>query len=369
MSKITSPDLMKINNKRTILEIIYKQKNIYRAQIAEMTNMSNQTITNLVKELIDEGMVQEVILEKKSKGRNPIALSINFEGYYAIGAEISVKKISVGLYNACGNLIRKEEQPLCCNPLEQLKSIVNDIVKDMDTNKVLGMAVSIEGIVDEINGLVIKSRDIGLDGVNLLSELEYLGIPVQIRNDVNMLAETNAHRERFKNYMVIKLDRGIGAALILNGEILRSQNNIAGEFGHVTVFSNPEPKLCKCGKRGCLTTEASLTVIEQNMNMDIHEIYEKYSLKDEYVTSTLKKIIGYIAEPLSNLITVLDLNTVILTGTILNIFGDDFRSELDRNIRGKLNSWASYSGLDVLEDYDMTQCCSKCVVEHYFVIS
>lgn len=369
MRKITSPDLMKINNRRRILEIIYTEKNIYRAQIADMTNMSNQTITNLVKELIHEGMVEEITLENKALGRNPMALSIRYQKLCSIGVEISVESINAGLYDAAGNEINKLNimRDMNRNVIDVLKVVIDKMIKSAKDLRILGIAISIEGIVDDRNGVVIKSKNLGLDGINILSELEYLDIPVQIKNDVNILAETDYEREQTSNYMLIKLGGGIGAALVLNGNLLRSTNNAAGEFGHVRLYSLSNPKACKCGQYGCLTTEASITAIEEKTGMPIEELARLYKSGDSQARKVIEEVAGYISEPLTNIIAILDLDKVIFTGKLVDFFGDELTCMLEQNINQNLNKWSSFKGIDVLNVYDITARCAHYVVNNFFL--
>ncbi len=369
MNKITSPDIMKINNRRRILEIIYTEKNIYRAQIAEMTNMSNQTITNLVKELINEGMVEEVTLENKAPGRNPMALSIRYGRLCSIGVEISVESINAGLYDAAGNELQKLSmtRDVDSNVLAALKEVIGRLTDGAEDLKLLGIAISIEGIVDDRNGVVIKAKNLGLDGINILSELEYLNIPVQIKNDVNLLAETDYGRESTNSYMLIKLGGGIGAALVLNGSLLRSTNNAAGEFGHVRLYSVKNPKACKCGQSGCLTTEASVRAIEERAVMKVEELAGLYKSGDSYAVSVMEEIAGYISEPLTNIIEILDLDKVIFTGRLIDCFGGGLTGMIGGNIRRKLNKWSSFKGIDVLSDYSITARCAQYVVNNFFL--
>ncbi len=361
---LTSPDLMKYNNKKTILEIIFKKQNIYRAQIAEMTNMSNQTITNLVKELLAENLIKEVTLEKKSKGRNPMALSINGD-LLTIGVELSVHGLTACMYSLDGSLVECVKHDLAEDNLLVLKNSLNQLTHHVENRRILGMAISIEGIVDEVTGLVIKSRDIGLDGVNILSELAYLDLPALIRNDVNMLAETDSKKHNEKNYMLIKLDRGIGAALVIDKQVLRSDNNAVGEFGHMTVYGQEEPLKCKCGRTGCLTTLTSQTYIESTLKMPIDQMKE--NMTAENYTNHLTLYADYISRPLSNLITFMDLNSVILTGAIIKVFGNEFETLLYKSVSEKLSSWHAFKGFKVIEAYDMTERCSRCVIDHYFL--
>lgn len=369
MGKITSPDIMKISNKKKILEIIHRKKNIYRAQIAEITNMSNQTVTNLVKELIQEGLVQEVSMEKKSRGRNPMALSINYTQLYAIGAEISVKSISVGLYDFDGNKIESVEKNYSVeeNLINLLKEILDSMISlPKYSDKIKGIALSIEGIVDDRKGIVIKAKDLGLDNLNIVNELGYTDIPVLIKNDVNMLAETFTRKDEMTNYMVIKLDRGIGSALVLNKNLLTSTNNVAGEFGHIKLYSIDNPKICKCGKYGCLTTEASLSAIEKKLDMEIKDIIENYKNKDSNINEVLEEAAVLIGEPMANAIALLDLDKVILTGKTVQYFGEIVVNKIEKTLEGNINKWQSFKGIEVMEPFHIEERCAKFVVENYF---
>lgn len=364
MNKATSPEVMKLNNKKAILEIIYTEKNVYRAQIAERTRLSNQTVTNLVKELKEEGYIREVTLETKGKGRNPIALSIALDDLCAIGVEISVRGVTVGCFDAVGNIMHREEHP----PTEVILPILLDMLKRAldaaNGKKVLGIAMSVEGVVNESKGLVVKSS-LGLDGVNLKEELKDLGVKVYIRNDVNLLAETSDRQE--ENYMMIRFDRGIGAALFLNGAILRSDHNMAGEFGHAIVYSNPHPRQCRCGKIGCLTTEASMSAIEERFGMSVADVARAYREEDPKITLSVDQLGRYIAEPLANMITVMDLEKVLVTGALVELLGEDFLSNIHKAVKERLSIWNSFKGIEVLEPYDVSEKSAKFVVEKYFL--
>ncbi|BES64736.1 ROK family transcriptional regulator [Gottschalkiaceae bacterium SANA] len=364
MNKATSPEVMKLNNKKAILELIYSEKNIYRAQIADRTRLSNQTVTNLVKELKEEGFIKEVTMETKGKGRNPIALSIALDDLCAIGVEISVRGVTVGCFNASGRVICREEHPPTDGILPIVKAMLERALKAADTKTVLGNAISVEGVINESKGLVVKSS-VGLEGVNLKEELRYLGIKTYIRNDVNLLAETSDRQE--ENYMMIRFDRGIGAALFLNGAILRSDHNMAGEFGHAIVYSNPSPKPCKCGKTGCLTTEASMSAIETHFKMSVSDAAAAYHAEEDEVTVKMEQLSRFIAEPLANLITIMDLEKVLVTGTLVDLFGETFLQSIHRAVLERLSVWNSYQGIEVLETYDIAERSAKFVVEKYFL--
>lgn len=364
MSKATSPEVMKLNNKKAILEIIYSEKNVYRAQIAERTRLSNQTVTNLVKELKEEGFIREVTMETKGKGRNPIALSIALGGLCAIGVEISVRGVTVGVFDADGKRIQSEEHSPTAVILPILKQMLERALALVDGKKVLGIAISVEGVINETTGLVVKSS-LGLDGVNLKKELSYLGVKTYVRNDVNLLAETSDRQE--ENYMMIRFDRGIGAALYLNGAILRSDHNMAGEFGHAIVYSNPHPKPCRCGKKGCLTTEASMSAIEAHFQMSVPEVAEAYHKNDPVIFPEVERLCRYIAEPLANMITIMDLEKILVTGSLVEMLGERFLECIHSAVSERLSEWNSYHGIEVLESYEIADRGAKFVVEKYFL--
>lgn len=370
MAKLTSPDIMKRQNMKKILRIIYSEESIYRKRIAQMTNLSSQTVTNIVKELMENGIVKEERIKKGSAGRNPMALTINYRDFYVIGVEITVNTITAVLTDLKGELIKRND----CNIVESEDALklLKDMLADLwimvkDPCRIKGLSISIEGVVNDKTGMVTQISTKAWKGIKLKEELEYLGIPVLLKNDVNVLADIENFRVGMKeNFIVVKVDQGIGSSIVIDGHVMHSANNVAGEFGHITVDTSENRKICGCGKSGCLTTIASIGAIEDDFNIDYEEIKSRIANEDKTILERLKKICYSIALPLANAITLLDLDKVILTGRLVIDHKDLILTYLQDMIKVNLSDWLSYKGLYVMQTNDVAVDCTKLLVEDCF---
>lgn len=370
MNKLTSPDMMKLKNMKSILNVIHEENGIYRKKIAERINLSSQTVTNIVKELLEKDIIKEESIQQRGQGRNPMSLRINYTGFYVIGVEVSVTEIKVALTNLQGDLIKASEKQLMKgdDALKALKQLIDDVKNDFsEMHRIQAVGISIEGVVNEKTGIIIEAKSLNWFNINLKEELGYLGIPILIRNDVN----TIAHYENFKykediNFIVVKLDQGIGSSIVIDGHVMRSTNNVAGEFGHITVNHTSEKRKCKCGKYGCLTTLASIGALEERLNMDYETIKEEVEKGNEKVLDNIEEVSDIIAPPLANVVILLDLDRIVLTGDFINDFKDIVYKQLDSKIKENLSDWVAYKDLNIHENVNLAVLSAKLLIDHYF---
>lgn len=370
MAKLTSPDIMKQKNKQKVLKIIYTEKNIYRAKIAEMTHMSTQTVTNITKELLSEELISEVTLEKKALGRNPMALSINEAGMFVIGVEISVHSIKTILTDFSGKVILLTKQEIVNNidVIDILKKSIKHILDNFEhVDNIKSIGITVEGIVNADEGIVVKAVDLNLYNVNIKEELDYLGIPILLENDVNGTAIVEKYRyNKTKNFMLVKLDNGIGASFVLNDELLSSTNNVSGEFGHTRIYKNTDIKKCKCGRFGCLTTEASIGALKEKYQLNYETIKEEVKNGNKEILNNLIEIAKLTGQLLSNVIVLLDLDEIILTGRLINDFKHIILHELQSEIQNNIPGWVSFKRLSILDINDIGNVSTQLAIENYF---
>ena len=112
MRRLTSPDRMKLINEKNILKIVHENPGIYRKLIAEKTNLSSQTVTNLVTELVERRVLLEYAPSLGIKGRNPVSLSVNYSGFYMITADINIGRVAVYVNALDETVIASEERPV-----------------------------------------------------------------------------------------------------------------------------------------------------------------------------------------------------------------------------------------------------------------
>jgi predicted NBD/HSP70 family sugar kinase len=119
---------------------------------------------------------------------------------------------------------------------------------------VLGIGVGSPGVVDSA-GTVLDAPNLGWQGTALADSLrEGFGLPSYVANDANLaaLGEHTFGESSGGGLMVLRVGKGVGAGLILEGTLLRGHRSAAGEIGHVVV--EPRGEQCACGRTGCLET-------------------------------------------------------------------------------------------------------------------
>jgi predicted NBD/HSP70 family sugar kinase len=125
--------------------------------------------------------------------------------------------------------------------------------------RVLGVGLAISGFVDPVTGMDLYSPILGWERVPVRGPLEAkLDLPVWVENDVNALALAErwyGAGRRYQHFICITVGEGIGAGVVLQGELYRGAFGGAGEVGHMTI--NPDGPVCRCQERGCLEVYAS----------------------------------------------------------------------------------------------------------------
>jgi predicted NBD/HSP70 family sugar kinase len=266
----SSSSTIKSHNLRAILHILLRQGSVSRVRIARLTGLSTTTVTNLVAELLDHGLVVEDGLEQsngpRSVGRPRTALRLVPEARNAVGVHIGVGSITVAVTDLFA-------RPLCRVSLDHpLERPVDDILDDVaglveeatarcqiDPNHVVGAGIGASGLVDVQAGVNVLAPNLGWRDVPLRERLQARwDWPVFVDNNVRAMALAESMFGQGQDVRVLAFVYarvGVGAGFIVDGEVYRGGAG-AGEIGHITLMAdNGEP--CRCGNTGCLETLVS----------------------------------------------------------------------------------------------------------------
>ena len=370
MRKMTSPDRMKLINERNILKVVHENPGIYRKLIAQKTGLSSQTVTNLVAELVERRVLLEYSTSLGVKGRNPVSLAVNYAGFYMITADINIEKVAVYVNSLDEAVVAFAEQPVdqTVDVLAVLKELIGRVLDQAGTGKrITASVLSVTGVVNEDKGIVVEAGKLNWYNLDLAGELAYLGVPVLVRNDVNMVA----YYEKAKypadlNFMIAKIDVGIGSAFVLGGRVLESTNNVAGELGHVTVAAPGKERPCVCGKSNCLTKFISLEALELDYGKSYAQLVEDVGKKDPRAVALIEDICTYLAPVLANTIILLDLDRIILCGCTVDHFRSIIYPCLDRKIRKLLSYWVSFKRLEIHSNIYIAQIGTQFLLDYIF---
>jgi N-acetylglucosamine repressor len=318
--------LMKSLNRSIILNKIRLEGPISRAAIAKDTNLTPPTVSSIVKELIEAGIVIESIQGESSGGRKPTMLIINHKNFYVIGLDIGPVQVRVIMTDLKGNMIEysKDNLPVPVSNDSLLQLMIGKIrqiltkYKD-EEEKFIGIGIGIHGVVDVKNGISLFAPGLKLRNIPIKETLEKeFGMIVSVENDARVMALGESwlgSGNGDSNVVTVNIGRGIGAGIVINGKLFYGEHFIAGEIGHMTIdIGGP---ICSCGNYGCLEAMAAGPAIAKKAVKEIS--IGKESILRSMVDNDLDKIDGKLVYDAAVQGDPLSIDILKQTGMILGI--------------------------------------------------
>jgi predicted NBD/HSP70 family sugar kinase len=253
------PEHARGHNRSLVLQTLYRAGQQSRADIARETGLTRVTVSDLVAELIVEGLVVEMGQREDARpGKPATLLELNALAFQIIGIDLSEYAIFRGaVLDLRGRVISRVEVPLessrGADATAKVAALVQSLVSAA-TLPILGVGVGSPGIVDR-EGVVLTAPNLGWTGEPLQATLaEQFGLPVLVINDANAAAlAEHSFGGADSDMILIKVGHGVGAGLLLDGSPFFGGRSAAGEIGHVVVGTDGGAA-CVCGKHGCLET-------------------------------------------------------------------------------------------------------------------
>lgn len=262
-------------NRTLLLNLLRKEGVCARTHLASLSMLKQTTVTNIMNDFIDWGLVKEVGFLIGNKGRRSIGISIDNEDYGVLGIRLARKNYTVGIFDLSGKLVHTKRVELHQQqlPRETFDDIVlqaNTLISDAKERKIIAIGMAIPGPYN-----LRRKRIEMMTGVSGWNEIpiqeqltEIFDLPVFIEQDANAgaLAQFWHNGESYKNDVLIYIavGQGVGAGIISNGELLKGSIGVAGEIGHISIDGNG-PR-CACGNYGCLENYCSSIAFTKKVN-------------------------------------------------------------------------------------------------------
>jgi predicted NBD/HSP70 family sugar kinase/biotin operon repressor len=333
-------------NQRLVLRALHDQSPLSRADLARLTGLTRTSVGELVATLIADGLIEELGRGRSSGGKSPILLRVAPDGRHLIGLDLGEAQFSGAVVNLRGETLHTVRLPADGRSGADSVDVVFQLVDALcagTQRPLLGIGVGTPGIVDTRTGVVRWS--VGLDWADLrlgpLLEQRY-GVPVVVANDSHAaaLAELTFHRRpRPTNLIVLKVGRGVGAGVILNGQLFQGDGHGAGEIGHVATGSATEP--CRCGREGCLETMTSMRAMIGSASLLDPSIVDEGTLVAAYLAGAAgieQVVLGAARElgfAIGWLTGALDVRHVLIVGPVAR-FGDAWLDAVRRHARASV---------------------------------
>ncbi|MBI2776247.1 MAG: ROK family protein [Chloroflexi bacterium] len=252
-----TPGLIRDLNRAAILGMIGDGGPIARVEIARRLALSAAAVTDITRELVEAGLVQQVEQGPSSGGRPPILLGLVGAAAQAVGVKIAADHLAFVRVDLNGNVLARRTEPFeTAGPgalvklADRLRGAVDEAGRG--PGRLLGIGLGVPGIVDAAGN--VTAPIVGWSGLALAPMLRgALGVPVLVDNDVNTLAVAERLYGRgrgVEHFITVTIGRGVGLGIVVGGDLYRGFGGGAGEFGHLPIADDGPP--CECGKHGCL---------------------------------------------------------------------------------------------------------------------
>lgn len=343
---------------KLLYKTIFEHGSISKSDLTIEVGLAQTTCSRLIEQLVNSKLIKENGFGKSSGGRRPNLYEIEENAHYLIGVDISRTYTKIVLLNL--NLEVLEEARLSMDQsstpqvtIHFIISKVNEMIKKRQVDKklILGIGIGTIGPLDRENGIILNPINFPSPGwVNipirqLLSEA--LQLDVFLEHGVNTALLAEYQHESFKKYKnVVYVIKGVGnrSSLIIDGRLARGSDklNMYGQ-GHMVVDMNG--RKCICGNRGCVYAYSSIHAIKEQLadqlmqgkssilhkqgndlkNIQFDDICQAVNDGDPVACEVMKDAAYYTGIGLSNLISVLHPDLIILNGptyTKMDLFFD-----------------------------------------------
>lgn len=338
---------------RLILRAIFDHSPISRADVARRTGLTRSSVSAVVDQLLADGLAEEVGRGQSTGGKAPILLRVPDDARHVIGVEVGDRAIVGAVVNLRGETLRRVEVPLEGRDgeqaLERLDSLIGELLNG-ETRPILGIGVGTPGLVDPVTGTVrwavnLDWRDLPL-GAHLA---ERWGLPVSVANDSQAAGigeHTFGGHASAGSMVVVKVGRGIGAGIVIDGRLYSGELLGAGEIGHASIAENQ--RSCRCGSTGCLETLASTRAVVQRARelaphapesslhrslshdgIDLDELLRAFHAGDALAREVVFDGARHLGRTIGTLIGTLSIRHVVLLGE-MTAFGEPWLTTVRR---------------------------------------
>jgi predicted NBD/HSP70 family sugar kinase/plasmid maintenance system antidote protein VapI len=358
-----------------LLKLVRAAQPISRVELARRLKVNRSTVTEIVRPLIDAGILREDARRLSSEtraGRPPIGLALRPERAVFIGANLGVRQSQVGAMTIDNKLLAEESfdtPPEADEALEALRRAIERVsVKASDEAEVF-IGISVPSPVDAERARLLYAPHLNWRDLDLAARVRPSAAAkpnvrqarIIVENDATAAGVYEARRrlrdatdDAWDDFVLVRAGTGIGVGLMLGGDAYR-EGGIAGEFGHMTIVAGGKP--CACGNRGCWERYASATsavALYQGerlqtgaTNLRFVDIVARAEAGERRAQATLEQIGEYLGIGIANVITGLGIGRVIVSGRVVygwKFIKEPLRAAVARTMAGRLTNWSVQAG-------------------------
>jgi predicted NBD/HSP70 family sugar kinase len=322
---------MNETNKYVLLKSIVTQAPISRAELSQITGLNKMTVTSLVNEYIEKGIVWECGEASSTGGRKRVFLDVLPDSLLTLGIYIGRDILKVGIINLKGQILQSESLDLSFMEnndvfIKNLFMLCDHLLESKYKEGIWGIGVSCAGPLLAQDGVILNPPDFNnIRDLPIVEKLtERYQLPAYLQNDmcVAALAEVYfGNKQQYNNFIYVGISSGIGGGVIIDKKLYTGSSGLAGIIGHSIVEMNGIQ--CECGQCGCLekysSTRAAVRWAKNNgASQDLTWILllDKAMKGDEICTKAIERMVEYLAVAVINMESAYDTECFVIGGDL-----------------------------------------------------
>lgn len=328
---------VKRNNRSRVYHLLYEHGPESLKNIAGILDMSMPTLLQNVKELKAENLIMEFGVKESTGGRRPKVIGCNFNAKISVGLDITRNHVVFMLIDLKGNILQysrirytfKNDKEYFDNLVLKLEDFLDNCNASRDM--ILGVGISLPGIIDADSRYMLGGKVLDFDGGNLEEFRSRIPYPCLFSNDANAGGFAELWRaENLENVIYLSLSNTVGGAILINGQNYYGETQKGGEFGHLII--QPGGRECYCGRRGCVNAYCSAN----NLRLDgetLEDFFEMLSKGGEVQKKVWIEYREYLVLAILNLRTSFDCDIILggYVGSFLRDYVDEIAQEVQKN--------------------------------------
>ena len=332
-------------NAALVLRALYDFGPISRAEVARLSGLTRTTVGDVISDLMVDGLAREVGRGPSTGGKAPILLELIDGARHVIGLDLGENVLKAALVDLRGQVQRTLERPVAGLSGDERLNVVHELIDELARGSratLLGIGVGTPGIVDAATGTIRWAVHLDWQDLPLAEILRTRhGVPVEVANDSRAaaLAIELFSGQRRSNLIAIRVGLGVGAGVVLGGELFHGDGFGAGEIGHVVV--DDDGAECRCGRFGCLETVANANAIllrateaaaadpasplgvraaaAKDGTLTLDDVRAAVDAGDEAARRIVVSAGRFLGQAIAGIIGVLDVEHVVLHGSVAQL--------------------------------------------------
>ena len=238
---------IKTNNKKRITNLLFKERELTKLDISRKLDISVPTVTTIVGELIEEGIVDEAGMATSTGGRKPVIIRFLPNSRYSIGIDLGRDYVRAILTNLDSKIIEDRKKELSVitenEVLNVMKILIEDLMSSQENigSKLLGIGFSLPGIVNEKELRLEIAANFRLKNISFKELHDYFNLPIYLENEANAgaLAESKLGIAKdLSNLIYISVTEGIGGGILIPDDMYKGRTTRSGHTRHMSVLSH-----------------------------------------------------------------------------------------------------------------------------------